>query len=88
MFEFRPTKDQSSEPYNSIRGGQLKSKFTIHERISGYFATSACGNTELIALLDSLDYLHNKRDDGNYCWWQVEPSRVISLQNAVMNKFT
>ena len=88
MFEIRPTRDKSSEPYNSIRGGRLKSKFTIHERVSGYKATSANGNAELVKFLDSLNYLSNKRDDGSYCWWDVEPTKVVSLQNAVMDNFT
>jgi len=87
MFEFRPTRDKSSEPYNSIRGERLASKFTIHERPSGYFATSARGNTELVKLLDRTSYLSNKRDDGNYCWWNVDPSKIISLQNTVMKHF-
>jgi|LWDU01.1.fsa_nt_gi hypothetical protein len=87
MFEFRPTRDKSSEPYNSVRGGRLKSKFTIHERPSGYKATSANGNSELIQFLESLCYLSNKRNDGNYSWWDVDPTKIVTLQNAVMNNF-
>ena len=88
MYEFRPTRDKSSEPYNSIRGERLKSKFTIHERSKGYVATSAKGNTELVKYLDSLNHLSNKHDDGSYFWWDVESTKIISLQNAVMNNFT
>jgi len=87
MFEIIPNKNKEKEIYNSLKGGNLKSKFSIHERKSGYIATSASGNSELIKFLDGLVFLSNKQDDGNYSSWDVEPAKIISLQNAVMDYF-
>jgi hypothetical protein len=73
--------------YNNISGGSLTSKFSIHEQLNRYIATSASGNSELISYLESLTYLTNKTDNGNYISFDVDPAKIISLQNAVMDKF-
>ena len=86
MFTIKPLSNNNNEQ-NNITSERLKSKFSIHEYQNAYKATSANGNAELIAFLDTLSYLSNKNNTGGYTWWDVDPQRIISLQNAVMNNY-
>lgn len=86
MFTINPLSNSNNEQ-NNINGQGLTSKFSIHEYENKYEATSANGNTELIAFLNALPYLSFKRNDGRYTWWDIDPKKIISVQNAVMNKF-
>ena len=85
MFTINP-QTNNNEQIN-INGEGLTSKFSIHEYQDGYEATSANGNTELIAFLNTLPYLSFKKNDRDYTWWYIDPQKIISVQNAVMNKF-
>ena len=86
MFTINPLSNNNNEQ-NNITGEGLRSKFSIHEYLDVYKATSANGNTELIIFLDTLPYLSNKCKSGGYIWWDIDPKKIISVQNAVMHKF-
>ena len=86
MFTIKSLSNNNNEQ-NNINGEGIQSKFSIHEYQDVYKATSANGNTELIVFLDTLSYLSNKKNDGRYTWWDINPKKIISLQNAVMHKF-
>ena len=74
-----------NEHINSI-GGNLRTKFSIHEGLNRYQATSAEGNSELIQLLDGL-LGTSKHVDSGYCWWDIPPNKVITTVNAVIREF-
>jgi len=92
MYSIEPKSFPDGE-YIKLTGNKLKTKFSIHEDkdSSDYIVTSARGNSDLISFLDTLNYLKRKRDDryfyrGYFCW-VLEPSKVITVLNAVMRKF-
>jgi hypothetical protein len=92
MYSIEPKSFPDGE-YINLTGNKLKTKFSIHEdKNSGdYIVTSARGNSELISFLNTLNYLNRKTDDRyfyrNYFCWDLEPSKVITVLNAVMRKF-
>lgn len=72
----------------NVTGGRLKSKFSIHQKSNGYFATSAMGNSELIQFLDRQTGLGEKQGNANnYYWWEVDTNKVISVMTAVIREF-
>jgi hypothetical protein len=72
----------------NITGGRLRTKFSIHQKSDGYFATAAFGNSELIQLLEGLTELGGKKgNDNKYHWWEVAPNKLISVINAVICEF-
>ena len=81
-------KTEGGKQQVNITGGRLRTKFSIHQKSDGYFATSAMGNSELIQFLDSLIGLGEKRgNDNNYYWWEVDTNKVISVMTAVIREF-
>ncbi|PML18356.1 hypothetical protein BCT84_20175 [Vibrio breoganii] len=88
MFQIKPMSYPSSgEQYLNIKGGKLKTKFSIHEKNGVYLATSAKGNKDLVQLLDNLPYTFNRTERDSYYSWEIETLKIISLQNEVMRKF-
>lgn len=74
--------------YINITGGRLKTKFSIHEKPSGYFATAAKGNAELIQFLNSQPSLTQKHEwEKGYWGWKVDSAEVITVINAVIREF-
>ena len=81
-------KNKGGRQQVNITGGHLRSKFSIHQKKDGYFATSAMGNSELVQFLDGLTELGEKQgNNNNYFWWDVSPNKVISVMTAVILEF-
>ncbi len=80
--------EMGGRQYFNITGGKLKSKFSIHETPSGYSATAAKGNAELIQFLNSQSSLtQNYEWEKGYWGWEVDFAEVVTVINAVIREF-